>query len=272
MSDITRRERDVSGENRAPYYDDGVVTLYHGPWEEVLPQLGTFDLIFTSPPYNMGVSAGGGFGHYVDNAGMRQRSGGGKWTGRALANGYADHDDAMPMADYEAWQRAFITEAWEHLGPAGALFYNHKPRPAARTLWTPLCLNPGYPLRQIIIWARAGGMNFAPTHYVPTHEWIMVLAPHDFRLKSKGASGIGDVWYVPQEASEHPAAFPVGLPARAIESTGPRTVLDPFAGSGTTLVAAKAAGVRAVGIEKSERYCEMTTKRLAQGSLFEVPA
>lgn len=111
-------------------------------------------------------------------------------------------------------------------------------------------------------------MNFNPTAYVPTYEWIMVIAKEEFRLKSKAASGLGDVWREPQEPSEHPAPFPEGLPARAIETTGPGLVIDPFAGSGTTLVAAKAAGVRAIGIEKSERYCEMAVKRLAQESLF----
>jgi modification methylase len=154
---------------------------------------------------------------------------------------------------------------WDQLSDRGAIFYNHKPRVQASTLWTPFAVNPGLPIRQVIIWARAGGVNFAPTHYCPTHEWILVLAQSGFRLTSRGASGLGDVWRVPQDGDNtHPAPFPLALPARAIESTGPSLVLDPFMGSGTTLRAAKDAGVRAIGIEISERYCEMAVERLAQ--------
>jgi site-specific DNA-methyltransferase (adenine-specific) len=252
-----------------PYYDDGQAVIYHGDCREVMADLpGGFDLIVTSPPYNLGVTAGGGFGHYADNAGLRQRGGGGKWTGGALAHGYTDHDDAMPLDVYEAWQRDVLADCWAQLSDRGAIFYNHKPRVQAGTLWLPLRLNPDLPLRQIITWARAGGMNFAPTHYVPTYEWIMVLARPAFRLKNKGASGVGDVWRIPQESNpDHPAPFPIGLPARAIESVAPGSVLDRFAGSGTTLRAAKDAGVRVVGIEKSERYCEIAARRLAQGAL-----
>jgi DNA modification methylase len=97
----------------------------------------------------------------------------------------------------------------------------------------------------------------------------MVFAKPGFRLKSKAASGIGDVWRVPQGSNpDHPAPFPLSLPAAAIETTSPSLVLDPFAGSGTTLRAAKDAGVRSVGVEISERYCELAAKRLTQDTLF----
>jgi DNA modification methylase len=55
---------------------------------------------------------------------------------------------------------------------------------------------------------------------------------------------------------------------RAIETSGARSVLDPFAGTGTTLYAAKVAGIRAVGVERDERYCEIAARRLAQDTLF----
>lgn len=186
-----------------PYYADDLVTLYHGDCADVLPALKPADMIFTSPPYNLGVSAGGGFGHYSDEAGMRQRGGGGKWTGGALAHGYTNHTDDMPMDEYEGWQRSILTLCWAQLTNVGAIFYNHKPRVQAGTLWTPLALNPGLPIRQIITWARAGGVNFMPTAYCPTYEWIVVFAKPEWRLKSKAASGVGDVWREPQEPSEH---------------------------------------------------------------------
>ena len=251
-----------------PYYDDGLVTLYHGDCREIMPTLEPVDLVFTSPPYNLGVNPGGTFGHWEDGG---IRGGNTKWAGVVEAGiDYDGHADSMPPEEYREWQQDVLRACWDRLTDRGAIYYNHKPRVQASTAWLPLELNPGLPLRQIITWARAGGTNFAPTHYVPTYEWIMVFAKPAFRLKDRGASGIGDVWRVPQDnGNPHPASFPIGLPGRAIETTRPATVLDPFCGSGTTLRAAKDAGVRAVGVEANERYCAMAARRLAQGSLFE---
>jgi DNA modification methylase len=252
-----------------PYYADDLVTLYHGDCLDLLPQIAGVDAVITSPPYNLGVSTGGGFGHYAEG---QTHSGGGKWKGPSAGGGivYADHDDAMPYEQYVTWQRDVLTACWNALSDRGAIFYNHKPRVQASTLWLPTEMNPGLPLRQIIVWARAGGVNFAPTHYLPTHEWICVFAKQAWRLRSRGASGVGDVWTIPQDGqNRHPAPFPLGLPNRIIETAAPRLVCDPFSGSGTTLRAAKSAGVRAVGIELSERYCEMAAKRLqAEGLPF----
>ena len=115
------------------------VTLYLGDCRELIPTVGKVDTIITSPPYNMGVSAGGGFsskfvrnhGHYDPAGGYRKRGGGGKWSGGDLADGYGTHDDAMPWAEYEAWQREIIGLCWAQLTETGAIFYNHKPRPQA---------------------------------------------------------------------------------------------------------------------------------------------
>lgn len=252
-----------------PYYEQDGIVIYNGDCRDVLPQLPeeSFDLVVTSPPYNLGVTTGGGFPtwHYAADAPMAKRGGQGKWPGAAIADGYGVHGDAMPPAEYEAWQRRTLEELWRVISAGGAIYYNHKPRVQGGILWTPLAVNPGLPIRQIVIWQRAGGINFSPSFYVPTHEWIVIFAKPDFRLKSKGASGAGDVWTIPQEGgTPHPAPFPETLPLTAIDTTGARSVLDPFAGSGTTLVAAKKLRCAlAVGIEINERYCEIAARRLS---------
>ena len=256
-----------------PYYADDAVCIIHGDAREVLPLLGPVDLVFTSPPYNLGTSSGGGMpgkklGHYPPAARLGDRGGMGKWSGGALANGYGAHDDAMPHDDYVSWQRAILRQCWAQLTEEGAIYYNHKPRVLDGVLVTPLEYIGELPVRQIVIWARAGGINFSPAFYLPMHEWIVIIARAAFRLKSKGASGVGDVWYVPQEANtEHPAPFPLALPKRAIESTSAETILDPFMGSGTTLRAAKDLGRKAIGIEIEERYCDIAARRMAQAVL-----
>ena len=242
-----------------PYYQDDAVTLYHGDCREVMATMAddTFDLVFTSPPYNLGISSGGG----IKGA---QKTG--LWKMPALADGYTDHDDAMPFAEYVEWQKSVLRECWRLIKPTGAIYYQHKPRVQNGILQTPLDLNPGLPVRQIVIWDRVSGFNFAPTHYVPVHEWIVIFAGPEFRLK--GSSGYGDVWRANAvTGSKHPAPFPISLPVKAIESTGAQMILDPFAGSGTTLRAAANVGAHAVGIELTARYCDMAVDRLAQGVL-----
>lgn len=262
------------------YYEEAGITIYHGDCREVLPLMPPADLIFTSPPYNLGNTTGGGFakrlggmayqaGHYSPDTPLGKRGGVGKWSGGALAYGYGDFDDALPHGDYVAQQKDITRAFWSNLSEVGAIFYNHKPRVLAGKVILPIDYISAELrdfVRQEIVWARAGGVNFSPSFYCPTHERILIIAKPAWRLRDKSASGVGDVWYIPQEGgTEHPAPFPIGLPLRAMETTVPGLVIDPFAGSGTTLRAAKDLGRCAIGIEIEERYCEIAAKRLSQG-------
>jgi DNA methylase len=72
------------------------------------------------------------------------------------------------------------------------------------------------------------------------------------------------------EAFLHPTQKPVRAMAAVLDALGPGSVADPCAGSGSTLLAARAQGRRAVGVEIEERYCEVIARRLAQGDLFAI--
>jgi DNA modification methylase len=69
------------------------------------------------------------------------------------------------------------------------------------------------------------------------------------------------------EGKVHPTQKPIGLMEWCLNFLPPGSVADPFAGSGTTLVAAKALGRQAIGVELEERYCEIAARRLSQDVL-----
>lgn len=213
---------------------------------------GEFDLVVTSPPYNLKNSTGNGM----------KDGRGGMWKNAALREGYSHHDDAMPHEEYVEWQRACLTEMLRVIPDTGAIFYNHKWRVQGGLLQDRSDIVAGFPVRQIIIWKRKGGINFNAGYFLPTYEVIYLIAKPDFKLAPK-ANAIGDVWEIPQErGNPHPAPFPVELPETIIKSTTAKRVLDPFMGSGTTLVAAKKLGIDCVGIDNSPEYCQMAEDRL----------
>jgi len=216
---------------------------------------GSVDLVVTSPPYNLKNSSGNGM----------KDGRGGKWANAALVEGYDTHNDNMPHGEYVSWQRDCLTEMMRVLSDDGAIFYNHKWRVQKGLLQDRSDIVEGFPVRQIIIWRRKGGINFNPGYFLPTYEVVYLIAKPGFRLAAK-ANALGDVWDIKQESNnDHPAPFPVALVDRIISSTTAGVVLDPFMGSGTTAVAAVAAGRDFIGIDISEKYCADARERV--GSL-----
>ena len=71
----------------------------------------------------------------------------------------------------------------------GALFYNHKWRVQAGLLQDRQDILRGFPVRQIIIWRRSGGINFNPGYFLPTYEVIYLIAKPHFKLASQSQGG-----------------------------------------------------------------------------------
>jgi len=217
----------------------------------------SIDLAVTSPPYNLKNSSGNGM----------KDGRGGKWANAALQKGYSHHDDCMPHEKYVAWQRECLEQMMRLLKDDGAIFYNHKWRVQDGLLQDRQDIVSGFPVRQIIIWHRNGGINFNKGYFLPTYEVIYLIAKKNFKLAPK-SNALGDVWDIGQDLNNpHPAPFPVDLIERIISSTTAKIVLDPFMGSGTTAVAAKKLGRKYIGIDSSPEYCQMAENRIKKGYL-----
>jgi site-specific DNA-methyltransferase (adenine-specific) len=267
-----------------PFYEDATVTLWCADLRDVpLSELTeTSACVVTSPPYNVGLA-------YDDDP-----------AGDVLA-----WDEYWRLADTAAgiMARALVPggRVWVNTAasvpetaiPAGP----HSGRAGKRRVllargWADaLELGAGLELIDQITWpsVRSSGCAWgswqspAAPNLRGDHEIITVACQGGWeRTPPVGLDGwrdgVGDwpalcstVWSVPRVGGRagHPAAMPVEIARRCIRlSTWPgETVFDPFAGSGTTLVAARQLGRRAIGVERSEGYCELAVARLAQSSL-----
>lgn len=238
------------------YPKDFLDKIICGDSIEVMKQIpsGSVDLIVTSPPYNLKNSTGNGM----------KDGRGGKWENAALKQGYSHHNDCMPHDKYVEWQRGCLAEMMRIIPEDGAIFYNHKRRVQGGILQDRQDIVSGFPVRQIIIWKRAGGLNFNAGYFLPTHEVIFLIAKKEFKLAPK-ANALGDVWSFSQEMkNSHPAPFPIALIDRIVSSTTAKIILDPFMGSGTTALSALNFKRKFIGIDISPEYCDMAKKRICE--------
>lgn len=246
----------MPSEMNLKYPEDFVNKFICGNTVDVMQQMpnSCVDVVVTSPPYNLKNSTGNGM----------KDGRGGKWKNAALVNGYSHHNDNMPHDEYVAWQRACLTEMMRLIKSDGAIFYNHKWRVQDGLLQDRQDIVSGFPVRQIIIWKRKGGINFNRGYFLPTYEVIYLIAKPKFRLVEK-ANAVGDVWEFTQEMNNpHPAPFPLAFAERCIAATSRQMVLDPFMGSGTVALAAKRLGRNFIGIDISPEYCQLAEERLAE--------
>lgn len=213
-----------------PYYSDEFVTLYHGDCLEIDAWLAA-DVLVTDPPYGIAWQTG--------------------QTSRAhtpiVESVAGDEDTAARDATLRSWgdRPAVLFGSWR------------APRPAN--------------CRHRLIWhkaARKPGFSTAP--WFPTDEEVYILG------RGFGGSPMGTVIATTEQRDGahglvatigHPTPKPLDLMEQLIVKCPPGIVADPFAGSGSTLVAAKRLGRKAIGVELDERYCEIAAKRLAQGVL-----
>lgn len=123
--------------------------------------------------------------------------------------------------------------------------------------------------RSPIVWHKPGaGMGDLSFPWRPDYELVYVLGD-GFHAAHRGSSVLSFPISNPTKRrdAKHPHAKPTGLMTHLIDRCPDGVIADPFMGSGSTLVAAKLAGRRAIGVEIEERYCEIAVQRLAQGVL-----
>lgn len=208
-----------------PYYTDGLVTLYHGDCLEVREWLNA-DVLVTDPPYGTQFSQDNPKGGY----GRRQNAGLGP-EGFVIAN------------DGTTETRDAALAAW---GDRPALVFGSPRLPDPPGTW-----------KDRLVWdKKRPGMNGGPWRY--RHESIYVT--EGFERRSNESVSILVAW---PDQTDHIHAKPLVLMSALVECAPAGVIADPFAGSGSTLVAAASLGRQAVGVEVEERYCELIAKRLS---------
>ncbi|MGA2974668.1 MAG: site-specific DNA-methyltransferase [Spirochaetia bacterium] len=245
-----------------PYFSTSSLAIIKGNMlstKAIAP--GSVNLIVTSPPYNVDIA-------------------------------YGAHDDAQSYPRYLRFSRRWLERCHSWLAPDGRLCLNiplDKNKDGQQSVGadlTTIAKEVGFRYHSTIVWnegnisrrtAWGSWMSASAPYVIAPVELIVVLYRHHWKRSS--GSRLSDIsrqefmdwtnglWTFHGESKKragHPAPFPVELPLRCIKlfSFIGDTVLDPFMGSGSTLLAAAACGRMGIGIEIEEQYCAIARGRL----------
>lgn len=229
-------------------------TLDQTSWENVL-EGEVADMCFTSPPYNVGGSA-----HLANNADMPD-------------NKYQDHDDEVSQEDYRDFLCEFTTSALLYSKLAIINIQQLAGNKVAFLEWL-------YMYRQnfvdMAIWDKGNGPAPAMANNVMSSrfEYLVMLTHAENPSRAiPGAKFRGTVHNLYQGEMQrnnehfkaHSATFPTHLPEWIINSfLDGKTIIDPFGGTGTTMIAAQKLGKRCFMIEKNPMYCDIVVARMKQ--------
>jgi hypothetical protein len=230
-----------------PYYAQDGITIYHGD-AAAFTDLAA-DVVLTDPPY--------GFGAYATDKPFDVR----------LLGIWVEQSNTVAVFGYPELLASWCARS--HVEPSEWVVWWHNLPGGGRSARLPR------DSEHVAIFGDVPGAQLLMRPREQGSRWAQRVT--EARGLSLTEARLGDVWVFtpPGRACNshlrlHPNEKPLAVMERLVTlcSRADQTVLDPFMGSGTTLVAAKNLGRRAIGIEIEERYCEIAAKRLAQGVLF----
>lgn len=254
------------------YFDDGTVTLYLGDCREIVPALGlTADLLVCDPPYGETSLAWDRWPDgWVQTATLAAKS---MWcfgSMRMFGEHWAEFTAAKwRMSQDVVWEKNAGTGLfadrfrrvhenalhWYRDAPWSAI-YTDPQRSQGRGGWSDRVRNAG----EVVTGNVARGQHIG--HLMKKQPWVETETRLlTSILRAKNLRGI----------AIHPTEKPIPLLRPLIEYACPPggLIFDPFAGSGSSLDAARQTGRRAIGIEISEQYAEKAARRLSQAMIGE---
>jgi site-specific DNA-methyltransferase (adenine-specific) len=238
----------------APYYQDERATLYFGDCIEVMESLPDHSVatVLTDPPYSSG--------------GRRENS---KSIRKSMTRSVEDEDwirgDAMSTNGFVYLMRLCGIQWRRVLAPGGHALsfidWRMAPQLSAALETADMRQHP------MLVWDKARlGMGAI---FRNQHEFIVhTTAGNPLAPQRRDVPNV--LRYPSVRDGDHPTEKPDALLQTLLSVVNPPdgVVLDPFAGSGSALQAARALGFKSIGVEADERYCEVIAKRLAQDDLF----